>query len=96
MRKLAFAILVSCLLVTLLFVEKENISPVNASPDIYQGDLVLAGNNVTIIEGRFDINGSILVEENASLLLNNALLNFTSGFGHGIYLQNPSNGNPRL
>jgi hypothetical protein len=96
MRKLVFAVLVSCLLVTLLFGGKGNIPPVRASPDIYQGDLLLAGNNVTIIEGRFDINGSILVEENASLLLSNALLNFTSGFGHGIYLQNPSNGNPRL
>jgi len=96
MKKLVFAILVSCLLITLLFVGKERIPTVKASPDIYQGDLVLAGNNVTVIEGRFDINGSILVEENASLLLNNALLNFTSGFGNGIYLQNPSNGNPRL
>jgi hypothetical protein len=96
MRRLVFVILVSCLLVTLLFAGKENIPAVKASPDIYQGDLVLAGNNVTVIEGRFDINGSILVEENASLFLNKALLNFTSGFGHGIYLQNPSNGNPRL
>jgi hypothetical protein len=96
MRKPVFAILVSCLLVTLLFVGKENIPPVKASPEIYHGDLVLAGNKVTVIEGRFDVNGSILVEENASLLLSDALLNFTSGFGYGIYLQNPSNGNPRL
>ena len=54
-----FLILISCLLATLLFVGKENIPSVEASPDTYQGDLVLAGNNVTVIEGVFNINGSI-------------------------------------
>ncbi len=95
MRRLLSVILVSCLLALLVFVGRENISPVKASQDIFQGDLVLAGNNVTIIEGRFDINGSILIEENATLILKNALLNFTSG-SHSMNLQNPVNGNPRL
>ncbi len=96
MRKLAFVILVSCLLATLLFAWKENVLPVQASPEIYQGDLVLTGNNVTIIKGRFDINGSILVEENATLILDDVILNFTSSSSHSIYLQNPADGNPRL
>jgi hypothetical protein len=98
MRKLMSVILVSCLLVTLLFLGKENIPPVQASPDIYQGDLVLAGNNVTAIEGRFDINGSIIVEENATLHLKNAVLNFTQSENRqfDMAFQNPLNGNPRL
>jgi hypothetical protein len=65
------------------------------APDIYQGDLNLTGNNVTTIEGRFDINGSITIEGNATLILNDATLNFTGG-GHSFSLQNPLNGNPRL
>ena len=96
MRKFGFLILFSFLLVTFLFAGKENIPSVNASPEMYQGDLVLTGNNITIIEGRFDINGSILVEENATLILNDTILNFTFGSPHNISLQNPVNGNPRL
>ena len=42
---------------------------VKASPDIFQGDLILQGNNVTVIEGRFDINGSIIVEENCCFIV---------------------------
>ena len=67
-------------------------------PPIYQGDLVLAGNNVTVITGRFDINGSIIVEENATLVLRNASLNFAQNedFQFEMKFQNPSDGNPRL
>ena len=98
MRRLVFGILISCLLLTLPFLGKENIPLVKASPDIYQGDLVLAGNNVTVIEGRFDINGSIIVGENATLHLKNAVLNFTQSEHHqfDMTFQNPLNGNPRL
>jgi len=98
MRKLAFVILVSCLLATLLFAGKENVLPVKASPDIYQGNLVLTGNNVTTIEGRFDINGSISVEENATLILRNAIVNFTQvrDYQFNMTFYNPTNGNPRL
>ena len=64
----------------------------------YQGDLILQGNNVTVIEGRFDINGSIIVEENATLILKNASLNFTQveGFQFNMTFRNPTNGNPRF
>ena len=91
-----FVIFISCLLLALLFLGKVNIPLVKASPDIYQGDLVLTGNNVTVIEGRFDINGSIFVEENATLILKDTILNFTFGSPHSLNLQNPVNGNPRL
>ena len=42
----------------------------------YQGFLFLSGDNVTIIEGRFDINGSIIVEENATLIFRDAVVTF--------------------
>ncbi|MGD8566316.1 MAG: hypothetical protein PVF96_08220 [Candidatus Bathyarchaeota archaeon] len=90
-------LLISFVLFTLLisiFIHWRGISVVKSSPDIHQGDLVLQGNNVTVIEGSFDINGSIIIEENATLVLRNAILNITHP--GGIFLQNPVNGNPRL
>ncbi len=59
---------------------------------------MLTGNNVTMIEGRFDINGSIIVEENATLILKNAALNFTQTSSYQFYMtfHRPKNGNPRL
>ncbi|MCJ7767965.1 carboxypeptidase-like regulatory domain-containing protein, partial [Candidatus Bathyarchaeota archaeon] len=65
---------------------------------IYQGDLILQGNNVTIIEGEFNINGSIIVEENATLILRNGVVNFTqTSFRQlNITLRNPVSGRPRL
>jgi len=94
MRRLVPLIFVSCLLLTVTFAQKGNMPAVKASFPIYQGDLTLTNNNVTVIEGRFDINGSIIVEENATLILRNAIVNFT--YNDGIFLQNPVNGNPRL
>lgn len=73
--------------------------PVEASPDIYQGNLVLAGNNVTTIENmQFDINGSIVVIENATLILRNAVLNITQTAGDqfNMTLKNALSGFPRL
>ncbi|MBS7633659.1 hypothetical protein KEJ15_08635 [Candidatus Bathyarchaeota archaeon] len=69
-----------------------------ADGEVHNGDLILSGNNVTLIEGRFDINGSILVEENATLILKNALLNFTqtADYQFNITFRNPVNGNPRF
>lgn len=64
-------------------------------PSVYEGDLVLTGNNVTVITGRFDINGSIIVTENATLILQGAIVNLTS-VSDGIFLQDPAGGNPRL
>lgn len=98
MRRLVFLILVLSLLVTLTFAQKGNIPVVKASSSVYPEDLVLTENNVTTLEGRFDINGSIIVEDNATLILQDAFLNFTQTEDrqHNITLRNPSNGNPRL
>lgn len=79
----------------------------DASPDhhpyvaydfVHQGDLVLTGNNVTTIEGAFSINGSIVVEDNASLILRNAIVNFMemSRFQFNMTFKDPANGNPRF
>lgn len=97
-RKIVFIVFVSSLLLSLAFLQKGNIPTVKASPDVYQGDLILNGNNVTDIEGMFDINGSIIIEENATLILRNALLNFvqTTNNQFNLTLRNPANGNPRI
>jgi hypothetical protein len=98
MSRFALIVLLSSLLLTLPFMYKGNIPKVKVSSDIHQGDLVLTGNNVTVIEGQFDINGSILVEENATLILRNAVLNFTQArdYQFNMTFSNPTNGNPRL
>lgn len=98
-KRLALVILVLPLLLAPVFVQKLNIPCVKASPGIYLGDLVLAGNDVYVIENeRFDINGSIIVEENATLILRNAVVNFTqsSSFQFSMTFHNPLDGNPRL
>lgn len=66
---------------------------------IHQGDLIISGNiNYTIVDQRFDINGSIIVEENATLYLRNAVINFTQtrNYQFKMCFEKPSNGNPRL
>jgi hypothetical protein len=67
-------------------------------PMIRQGDLILDDNDMYIIEGQFDINGSIIVKENATLILRNAVINFTqaSDWQYLMSLTNPLNGNPHL
>jgi hypothetical protein len=69
-----------------------------ASPNIYQGDLVLSDNDIYTITGKFDINGSIIITENATLILKDALLNFTqtANFQFNITLRSATNGNPHL
>ena len=98
MGRLWSIILLSSLLLALSLVHYGGLPGVTASPDIWQGDLVLTGNNVTIIEGGFDINGSIIVEENATLILSNALLNFTqtTDYQFNITFLNSANGNPQF
>ena len=99
MRRLVSIIAVSSLLLALVFTQRPDIGVVEASPDVYQGDVVLTGNDVYVIENqRFDINGSIIVEENATLVLRNAMINFTQteNYEHNMTFRNPLNGNPRL
>ena len=96
MLKIRFIVLVLSLLFALFYVQVFDVPPVEAST-IYQGDLILTGNNVTTIEGRFDINGSIILEDNATLILQNAVLNFTQSqsYQHNITI-GPSGANPQL
>jgi hypothetical protein len=94
MKKLAFTFLISFFLLSILIVQNGNIPTANAS--VYEGDLVINGNIIYTIENqRFDINGSILVEENATLILRNTRINFT-GSSQGIRLQNSANGKAKL
>jgi len=95
MRRLWLIVLFSSLLLALPFLYYGSFPEVKASLGIHQGDLILNDDNVTIIEGYFEINGSIHVEDNATLILRNAVVNFTMS-GSGIYMQDPANGNPRL
>jgi hypothetical protein len=99
MRRLWLMVLFSSLLLALPFVYYGGFPEVKASPDVFQGDLILSGDNVTTIENMiFDINGSIIVEENATLILINAVLNFTqeTNFQYNMTFQNPVDGYPRL
>lgn len=98
MRRFAFLVLLSCLLIPLTFLHRGNVPEAKASPIMHQGDLILTGNNVTIMQGQFDINGTIIVEDNATLVLRNAVLNFTQVRDNqfNMTFRNPTNGNPRL
>lgn len=98
MNRCLLILLVSSLILTIAFVRYEGTLSVRASPSVYQGNLILTGNNVTVIEGQFTINGSIIVENNATLILRNAVVNFTqtSDYQYNMTFQNPTNGNPRL
>ncbi len=93
-----FFVLVSLLSLIFVLHHVGNRLTARASPDVHQGNLTLRDNNVTIIEGRLDINGSIFIEDNATLVLVHATLNFTQtkDSQHNIILQDPSNGNPRI
>jgi len=98
MRKFLPVILISSLILAFVFLQRGLISTVKASPDVHQGDLILSDNDVHTIEGRFDINGSIIVEENATLILRNAILNFTQmeSYQFMMTFRNPANGHPRF
>lgn len=76
----------------------------SALPDIkvaapfYQGDLVLSSDDVYTVTGEFNINGSIIVTENATLLLKDAFIKFTqtSNYQFNITLRDAVNGHPRI
>jgi|GEM_PF-6058530 len=59
-------------------------------------DLILSGNDVQEIVGcTLEVNGSIIVKDNATLKIVNSTLKFTS-INYNITLKEPRNGNPRL
>jgi hypothetical protein len=99
MRRLWSIVLLSSLLLALHFMYYGGFPEVKASPDVFQGNLILSGNNVTTIENMvFDINGSIIVEGNATLVLKNAEVNLaqTEVYQYNMSFQNSAGGNPRL
>lgn len=82
------------------WVKEDSLSkPSSEIASIHQGDLIISGNtNYTIIDERFDINGSIIVEGNATLYLRNTVVNFIQKYVYqfNITFRNPVNGKPRL
>jgi len=76
LKRFKLVVYVLSLLLSMIFIHGLNVSHVKASPDIFQGDLILTGNNVTTIEGWFGINGSIVVEDDATLILRDANVSF--------------------
>jgi hypothetical protein len=65
---------------------------------VHQDDLLLSDNDVYTITGNFDINGSIIVEKNATLILRDAVVNFTQARYQqfNMTFRKAANGNPRL
>lgn len=100
MRKVGIILLTSFLIViaglpqSRFVVEAKSLSTLF----IYQGDLVIDSNNVTSINGDFEINGSIIVKDNATLILNDVRLIFTQNASNqfSMTFTNASNGRPRF
>jgi len=70
-----------------------------SAEEIHQGDIIVNGNTVySITDQHFKINGSIFIEDNATLYLNNATLEFIQEqrYQHELTLQNPSGGRPHF
>ncbi|MEM0357380.1 MAG: hypothetical protein QXL77_03280 [Candidatus Bathyarchaeia archaeon] len=65
---------------------------------IASGDLVLSDNDVYTITGNYYMDGSIIVTENATLVIENARLTFmqTAPFQFNITLRDAAGGSPRL
>ncbi|MBX5321566.1 MAG: hypothetical protein QHH12_00110 [Candidatus Bathyarchaeota archaeon] len=65
---------------------------------IASGDLVLSDNDVYTVTGNYYMNGSIIVTDNATLMIENAHLTFmqTTSFQFNITLRDAAGGNPRL
>jgi len=93
MKRFLFTFSVLFILLASTLIQWGGISIVKASPDIHQGDLILQGNNVTIIEGWFAINGSIVVEDDATLILRDANVSFvqSGNYQHNMTLRSQGN-----
>ncbi|MEM3577886.1 MAG: carboxypeptidase-like regulatory domain-containing protein [Candidatus Bathyarchaeia archaeon] len=100
MRKYAALFAIVSLFLSLTVISNMNVPSVRAADIFHEGDLILSGNNVTIIENQIlHINGSIIITENATLIIrNHGGINFTQQYSSqfNVTLKNPANGNPRL
>jgi hypothetical protein len=50
MKKLACVLVILSLLLPLTIVQKEKTTIAEASPDVFEGDLILSDDNVTVLE----------------------------------------------
>jgi len=100
MKKYTAFFAIASLFLSLMVTLQTNVPSVKAGDIFHDGDLILSGNNVTIIDNQIlHINGSIIITENATLIIrNNGSINLTQQQGNqfNITLKNPANGNPRL
>ncbi|MEM3695220.1 MAG: carboxypeptidase-like regulatory domain-containing protein [Candidatus Bathyarchaeia archaeon] len=100
MRKCATLFAIVSLFLSLMVIVHMDVPSVRAADMFYYGDLILNGNNVTIIDNQIlHINGSIIITENATLIVrNHGGINFTQQYSDqfNMTLKNPANGNPRL
>jgi len=95
MYKAIFALLI--LLVALSV--NASVEKLERSIPTYEGDLVLSGNDVLVVENQtLTVEGNIFISGNATLILRNAtlLLLQEECFQREIVLANASNGNPRM
>jgi hypothetical protein len=65
---------------------------------VHETDITVRFSEVLVLEGEHEVNGSIYVEENGTLILRNAKINFTQtkDYQFEIRLVNPRGGRPRL
>jgi hypothetical protein len=98
MKRLGLVLLTLALCLASARVQGRNNFALQAFKGVLSGDLNLAGNNVTIIEGQFDIDGNVIVTQNATLILRNAIVNIVQhgDFEHDIVLTNSTGGRPTL
>ncbi|MEM2104946.1 MAG: carboxypeptidase-like regulatory domain-containing protein [Candidatus Bathyarchaeia archaeon] len=100
MKQYATLFVIASLFLSLMVIVNMNVPSVRAEDIFHDGDLILDGNNVTIIDNQIlHINGSIIITENATLIIrNNGGINFTQQHSSqfNMTLKNPANGNPRL
>ena len=98
MKRITCCMIILSLLLPVAFLIQKRNTVTEASPDIFQGDLILTNDNVTTLTGYWEINGSIIIKDNATLVLNDAMINFTQTFPKqfNLTLEEPNNGKPRL
>lgn len=96
MRK-AFPLMLVALLLAFMLVQFQMVKPAYAVTEIF-GDLIIGGDDVYVMEGEYSVNGNIIVEENATLVMRNAVVNFAQAANEefNMTFRNPVNGNPRL
>lgn len=97
MKRIVIILSAFVLLLFPAFVQSRLADPQKDVTEI-SGNLVIGGNDVYVMEGDYVVNGSVLVEENGTLVMRNAFVNFTlpADGSFSMTFSNPVGGNPRL